>query len=600
MISRRNYFRIVLLMAVLCAIFIFTMFAREKGTIYDVNMFVVDEDKLPSGENRWQASGDEEVVLFFGGQNGILKNTIEQWCTYTKRGFLLREQIADYSVEADGIPTFILLDAENLDLGKNAKNLLPLTELNVPIIFCNLPEVEDILYSPNLREILGIDEVRDGTVTVRGIRLFEGFFLDGAAEYEAKSEEEAEKRQDFELSVPWYTTGSGTKVYMVGIMDKNEVEEDYFPCLMWRNSYNGIKVFAVCGDYMSSLAGLGILNAFVYELRPYDLYPVVNAQNVIINNFPNLSMENADVLRGIYSREPEMVYQGIMWPSLSAMAKTSDLNLTCMMKPQYDYTDGYEPEKKEVQFYLQQFRGIFAEAGRSLNHDENTGFYAMLNRDNKFFNSLNSRYRYQTMFAETEDLSTVKEECKDGGMLSQVVTVSTNYEPEEELLSYMTDDVTLQRVTGNAAEHTFRNNFELKSVKTALLYSNVLMDIHKATWPQTEEDQWQILYDEMSSNIYTYWKNKGLDRTTLSQSDYRARVFLNLDYSHKREEDIITLSVKNISEEAWFVLRTHDEEIVAIHGGEYKKLEKNVYLITAKEASIKIKLEPLTLKELEE
>ena len=122
MISRRNYFRIVLLMAVLCAIFIFTMFAREKGTIYDVNMFVVDEDKLPSGENRWQASGDEEVVLFFGGQNGILKNTIEQWCTYTKRGFLLREQIADYSVEADGIPTFILLDAENLDLGKNAKN----------------------------------------------------------------------------------------------------------------------------------------------------------------------------------------------------------------------------------------------------------------------------------------------------------------------------------------------------------------------------------------------------------------------------------------------------------------------------------------------
>lgn len=597
MISRSNYFRMVILMAVLCAIFFFTMYAREKGTIYDVNMFVVDEDELPSGENRWRATGEEEVVLFFGNPDTALANTMEQWCTYTRRAFFVKEQIEDYSVKEDGIPDYILLDAQNLELGKNAKNLLPLTELGAPIVFCSLPKVSDILYSPNLKNILGIEEVRDGTVTVNGIRLFEGFFLNGAAEYEAKTEEE-EKRQDFELTVPWYLTSSGTKVYMVGIMDKNQVDENTFPCLIWRNSYQDIKVFAVCGDYMSSLSGLGIMNAFLYELNSYDLYPVVNAQNVIINNFPNFSSENAEELRKIYSREPKMVYQGILWPNISAMAKTGDLSLTCMVKPQYDYTDGYEPKAEEVQFYLQQFRGIFAEAGRSLNHDAGTSFSKMLEKDNAFFQSLNSRYRYQAVFAEKENLPEIKAEVKPSGKLAEVATVSMAYEPGDALIGYLTDDVTIQRLTGNAAEHTYRDDFELRSVQTALLYSNVLMDVHDSIWPQTEEDEWQLLYDRMSRNIYTYWRNKNLEKTTLSESDYRARVFLNLDYSHKREENRITLLVENASGEAWFILRTHDEKIISISGGEYKELEKNAYLITVQDAVVEIEVKPLTLKEL--
>ncbi len=600
MISRRNYFRIIILIFVLCAIFIFTMFAREKGSIYDVNMFVVEEELLPSGENRWASSGEEETVLFFGGQNKAMENTIEQWCTYTKRGLVRKDALEDYSVEQDGIPAFILLDAKNLDLGKNGAGLLPLTELGIPMFFCSLPKTEKILYSPNIREILGIKEVKDGATSIRGVRLFDGFFLGGAAEYEAADAEEAEERQDFALTVPWFLTASKTKVYMVGIMDKSQVKEEEYPCLLWRNSYKNTKVFAVCGDYMDSLAGLGILNSFVFEVRPYDIYPVVNAQNVIINNFPNFSSENEGTLQEIYSREPEMVYQGIMWPSLSAMAKTSGLRMTCLFKPQYDYTDNYFPKKDDVPFYLQQFRGVFAEAGRSLKYSEETGFKKMLEEDNKFFESMNSRYRYQVVFAENADLEKVKKETAEDGGLSKLATVSSTYEAEEPLLSYLTDGVTLQRITGDAKKHTFKDNFDLRSVQTALLYSNVLMDLHDAVWPQEEEHQWQLLYDEMSSNIYSYWRNTRLEKTTLSESDYRTRVFLNLDYFHERTGNKIVLYADNASEEAWFILRTHDEKITALTGGTYEQLEKNMYLITVKESKVEITLEPLSLKELEE
>ena len=600
MISRRNYFRILILIFVLGAIFIFTMYAREKGSIYDVNMFVVEEDLLPSGENRWVVSGEEEKVLFFGGQNKAMQNTIEQWCTYTKREFIQKDTLQDYSVEQDGIPAFILLDAKHLDLGKNGAELLPLTEPGVPVIFCSLPETETILYSPNLREILGIKEVKDGVTQIKGVRLFDGFFLGGAADYEASDEEEAKERQDFTLTVPWFLTASKTKVYMVGIKDKSEAKEEEFPCLLWRNSYKNTKVFAVCGDYMDSLAGLGILNSFVYEVRPYDIYPVVNAQNVIINNFPNLSSENEGTLQEIYSRESEMVYQGIMWPSLSAMAKTSGIRMTCLLKPQYDYTDAIFPKKDEVPFYLQQFRGVFAEAGWSLTHSSETGFGEMLEQDNIFFDSMNSRYRYQVVYAENNDLEKVKQETKEEGSLSKLATVSSTYEAEEPLLSYLTDKVTLQRITGDAKEHTFKDNFDLRGVQTALLYSNVLMDLHDAAWPQEEEHQWQLLYDKMSSNIYSYWRNTQLEKTTLSESDYRARVFLNLGYSHERTGNKIVLFAENASEEAWFILRTHDEKITALTGGAYKQLEKNVYLITARKNVVEITLEPLSLKELEE
>ena len=60
MITRRNYFSIILMMAVLCGIFMFTMFVQESGSSYDINRFVVEE--LPTGADRWHATGGEELV----------------------------------------------------------------------------------------------------------------------------------------------------------------------------------------------------------------------------------------------------------------------------------------------------------------------------------------------------------------------------------------------------------------------------------------------------------------------------------------------------------------------------------------------------------
>ena len=138
MVTRRNFITIILMMAVLCGIFMFAMFVQENGSSYDVNRFVVKE--LPSGENRWQASGEEELVLLLGSQNEALATMTKQWCTYTKRLFLQKESIAAFSQEKDGTPIMILLDAKHLDFGKNYSDLVALADLGIPLVFCNLPE----------------------------------------------------------------------------------------------------------------------------------------------------------------------------------------------------------------------------------------------------------------------------------------------------------------------------------------------------------------------------------------------------------------------------------------------------------------------------
>jgi hypothetical protein len=155
---------------------------------------------------------------------------------------------------------------------------------------------------------------------------------------------------------------------------------------------------------MSSLAGLGILSTFMYELKNYELYPVVNAQNIIIDNFPNFSKENMEEIDRLYSRSPQMYFQGIMWPSLSALAKTNALKLTCLFKPQFDYTDTRYPDPDEVHFYLKQLRELESEAGRSLGRMQDNSFNTMVAEDTAFYDGMKLRYRYETTFANEEDL----------------------------------------------------------------------------------------------------------------------------------------------------------------------------------------------------
>lgn len=602
MVSRRNFFTIFIMMAVLFVMFQFSQVIKDGANRYDINEFVQEE--IPSGADVWKPSDNTELIednryiVYFGDKESKLSDIVEQWCTYTKRELIQIEELAGFTLDSKDNPEMFLIDSQTVELGKDAENLFPMVKWGIPMVFCNLPEAEEIEKSEILQGILGIRTVVKKETPVKGIHLFSGFFLGGEAIYEAKTEKEKEELQDMQLNVPWYTTTSGTKVYMAGRLDENEVDREEFPCLIWRNSYRDTKVFAVCGEYMSTLAGMGILDAFVYEISPYEVYPVVNAQNVVVANFPNFSEENKENIKYLYSREPQMVFKELMWPSISAMTETTDIKLTCMFNPQYDYLDENYPLGTDVAFYLQQLKELGSEAGMSLKYKDNVDFATMLQADKAFYDVLNSKYQYQTVYADESEIENVKQNVGKEGLLESVKTMATTYQEGKHIVSYLTDGVTLQYTTGNARKHTYMDNFVLRGIQTAMGYSNVLLDLQDAVWPEEVEDQWQNLYDDMSSNVNTYWSGKNVfEQTTLSESDVRVRTFLNLDYADTRTGNTIQLQVSNAQNESWFLLRTHEEKIVDIRGGEYELLEENVYLIKVLEEMVEIDVEPVTLKE---
>ena len=602
MVSRRNFITIFIMMAVLFVMFQFSQVIKNGANQYDVNEFVKEE--IPSGTDKWKPSDNTELsednryIVFFGDKDSKLSDVVEQWCTYTKRELVQKDELAGYALDSKDNPEMILIDSQAVELGSDGENLFPMVKWGIPMVFCTLPDADTIDKSEILQGIFGIRTVVEKETPVNGIHLFSGFLLGGEAIYEAKTEKEKEELQDMQLNVPWYTTSSGTKVYMAGRLDESKAKREEFPCLIWRNSYRDTKIFSVCGDYMSTLAGMGILDAFVYELSPYQVYPVVNAQNVIIANFPNFSEENRDEIKSLYSREPQMVFKELMWPSISAMTETTDIKLSCMFNPQYDYLDKKYPQPTDVAFYLQQLKELGSEAGMSLKYKENSDFATMLQADKAFYDALNSKYQYQAVYADKSELENVRKNVGKDGLLKNVKTMATTYQEGEHIVSYLTDGVTLQYTTGNARKHTVMDNFVLRGIQTAMGYSNVLLDLQAAVWPEDEKDQWQHLYDDMSSNVNTYWSGKNaFEQTTLSESDARVRTFLNLDYADARTGNTIQLQISNVKTESWFLLRTHEEKIVDIRGGEYELLEEDVYLIKALEEKVEIDVEPVTLKE---
>ena len=601
MISRRNFLSIFFTMAVMFFMFQFYQIAREGQSGYDVNIHISEESL--SGSDRWRpAEGWEketakttDFVVLYTQSGSSIETVVSQWCGYTKRALLVYDDIGEYVISEERLPEVILVDSKTVSLPDAMPFFEEITDLGITLIFCNLPSSQLVNEYDDLKRLLGIQLVRRENVGVEGIHLLNGFLLGGERFYRAETEEE-EKQQDLDLYVPWYISAGGTKTYMVGMMDEllknQEARNEYFPGLIWRNLYKDSSVFVVNGSYMEDIIGIGILDAMMYEAKPYVIYPVVNAQNITVANFPGFAGENDEQMRELYSRDTKGVMQDVFWPALAGMATRNQYRMTCLMLPQYDYMDNVEPSADMSSFYLQQFRETNSEAGISLMYADNTDLAVKLEHDEAFYSSLAEEdYVYGAAFVGEKDLEELESALSDWAFLENVRTMVSQTSENVPIVSYYNDDITLQSVTSVASEHKYSDDLYLRSYETALGYSNVLVDMYNIVWPEREEDHWENALEDIVTNLDTYWKPfSDFQNTTLSESDARIRMFLNLDFQDAREGDTIQLQLLN-GDEGWFLLRTHDERIADIDGGEYQEIETDAYLIHAQQESVEISLE---------
>ncbi len=594
MVSRRTFFSIVLMMAALFFLFQIFQILKTNQNDYDTNKYV--EKQNLTQETAWTmdttVQTDGDFVVYIGKSEGEQYEAVLQWCQYTKRTLYAYDSLSAYAKVKKENPEVILFDGQSMNLETDVDIIWTYVKtLGISVIFTTLPDCDAIQSNSTLMELLGITWVASDNVTLTGIHLFEGLLLGGETYYAVDMDADqttANERQDLELNVPWYVTLYNTKTYMVGMVASDAIENEYLPPIIWRNSIDRARVFAVNGNYITGNLGIGLLDGMLADMKEYEIYPVVNAQNLTIANFGGFSNENEEALMEIYSRDEIGVFQNIVLPGLFSIVEKCSAKPTYCFMPQYDYADGAEPVSDSYETYMRQINEQSGEAGWSMVCKAGTDLTEKVTADADYVETLDTNYVFSAFYTTKEQLE-VLAQVTDATLFENLQTVSVGMEEDDTMaaVSYFSDGVTAQAITNDSESHTFMDDLQLKGVESALAYANALIDLKNVAFPRSAEDQWEILGEKIFSNLYSYWGSyKTFEKTTLSESDGRIRNFLALDYEYEAIGDRVALTVTNVSGETWFIMRTHDKEIVEITGGSYEQVETDVYLICAKESKV--------------
>lgn len=608
MVSRRNYLTIAMMFVILLFMFQFTGVMKEQLSEYESNEYADDTTTSFQRSDAFlaeQTSADACEVIYVGEAGGAEESVVKTWCSYRKRTFFCSSSLALLDSLQDDALQVLVVDGSKVTSEEEVAVLRREAQMGVTVIFATLPQSSVIREYRDLRELLGIRAVIADEIPLAGMHLFSGFLLGGEEIYEV-TEPGEEERQDMNPSVPWYTTGAGTKTYMVGTlsdetieqtvdneiraqyvgMDEEAAKNSLLPAILWRNSVDTAKIFCVNGDYLADISAVGILDAMMGETYDYDIYPVINAQNLVIADLPAFVSENEEEMQKRYSQSAQAVYQEIVWPSLTSIASRTGAKMTCMMTPQFTYTDEEEPDGENVTYYLKRLKEEHAEAGLSADSREGIPLSEKIKQDQTFWQTYAPSYRFLSLYADG-----VKSIGEESALPAEIRTVALG-SGASEAVGYLNENVTLQPSTSSGIRHTFLDDFKVKCMETALGYSNITLDLYSVTYPEGDEDSWEKMSKKIAANLDTYWKAyEAFDATTLTESDVRIRRFLALDYKQQRTDNVIILSLEHREDAAWFLLRLHGEEVTEVAGGSFEEVEDGVYLILAEEDEVSVEVQ---------
>lgn len=609
MVSRRNYLTIAMMFVILLFMFQFIGVMKEQLSEYESNEYADDTTTSFQRSDAFlaeQTSADACEVIYVGEAGGAEESVVKTWCSYRKRTFFCSSSLALLDSLQDDVLQVLVVDGSKVTSEEEVAVLRREAQMGVTVIFATLPQSSVIREYRDLRELLGIRAVIADEIPLAGMHLFSGFLLGGEEIYEV-TEPGEEERQDMNPSVPWYTTGAGTKTYMVGTLSDETIEQtvddeiraqymgmeeeaaknSLLPAILWRNSVDTAKIFCVNGDYLADISAVGILDAMMGETYDYDIYPVINAQNLVIADLPAFVSENEEEMQKRYSQSAQAVYQEIVWPSLTSIASRTGAKMTCMMTPQFTYTDEEEPDGENVTYYLKRLKEEHAEAGLSADSREGIPLSEKIKQDQTFWQTYAPSYRFLSLYADG-----VKSIGEESALPAEIRTVALGSGASGQAVGYLNENVTLQPSTSSGIRHTFLDDFKVKCMETALGYSNITLDLYSVTYPEGDEDSWEKMSKKIAANLGTYWKAyEAFDATTLTESDVRIRRFLALDYKQQRAGNVITLSLEHREDAAWFLLRLHGEKVTEVAGGSFEEIEDGVYLILAEEDEVSVEVQ---------
>ena len=625
-IDLRTFFTITLVMLV---VFFMTMFSGTAKAVlndYDKNLYADDDgfyislesgDAAESGDARDVeiTEDDEENYLIYVGNDEGTADMAAQWCGYRGIKYLQMTDIPGAD-ELTVKPLFLMTDGDTLDEDSVGK-IKELAAGGVDIILSGTPSDELLTSDEELSELLGVINIRAESVELENIWLYEDFMLGGESYYAADEtgDADADKLMDLDTKVEWYGLSAGVTRIMGASVDEDVYEEvmshesaistadedekysdaqkyenEYMPPLVWVKLNAANRVFVVNGDYMKSAVGMGFLSGMEYTVSSYQLYPVVNAQVLAYTNFASVTPENTDVMMEKYSRDYLVVERDLIWTGIASIVNYNNGYPSCFFTTNIDNNISPDPDSDFFDYFFRLIRETEGEGGIMVAQYNDTDLTSKLSGIKDLFDDILPDYRVNSAYIGDIDVSHALSAIRQAGF-DTVSTLLSSYDEKKGFVYSAGDDTVGFAVVNNGTSHTHSEDMLKTAMETTLGYSAISTDLSCVAYPKDEDDEWQNVYRKLSGYTNTYWKAfKVFDDTSISEAGARVRAFLTMTYEESIEDNVITLDVDTKGEHAYFILRTHNQDIESIDGGSYAEIEDDAYLITTSSDKVYITL----------
>lgn len=598
MLSKRVYFTVSSLMMLVLFMFQFSGIIRKKYNNFDENKYAVSEKNDLNKNNVFTVLTDEDkivksisgYIVYIGDINTKTGNTVYEWCNYTKRNLLVYKTVSQYHRYNEKYPDAVLIDSDYVNIDSDIDTFSLLTDYGINLVFCTLPSYSAISENQRFEQLCGISPHRE-SVNASGLKLYSGFLFGGEAWYTKENDPDG-KFQNMKLTMPWYNTSNATKTYMSAVVeseDGSKIDNEDQPAVIWRKSHDHAYVFCINGDYIKDISGIGILTAIMSESKDLDIYPVVDSQSVIVNNFPMFSFENDDAVEKYYLRNTSSLLENVIWPDISNLAESTGARFTFMAAPQINYSDNNLVSVREMDYFFRLFSEISSEAGLTTTRDDATSIDEKLTADAGIFSNYLSNYKFTSIIARKDELENVL--SSKNSLIDDVNTIVTDSQDYggTKLFSYVNDNVINVECPVTSDKYTYSDDFRQRCFQTALAYTNIEFNMTGVCNPDDEKELWNEEIKSKSTALTSYMKNsKMFTKCSISQADKRIREFMAADYSYKQNSSYVSLDITGAQDMTRFIVRLRTGDVENVSGAVCTKVEKGVYLITAQSKHVEM------------
>lgn len=537
------------------------------------------------------------IAILSKSTDDTVAKVLIEWCVYNKYLYKIYTEWPDTGVISD----YNVVLFGNFDItGQDYEILSAYAKLEKIFIFTQLPNYQVISANSGLAAYYGIRSQVQETVKADGIKIFANFMINKERAY-SKGDYFGEE-DDTSISIPYYSLAPGYEVYAVGMLDNQSelgIQDKNLPPLLWRTSTGQSTVFVINTDIFQGMSMLGILTGFMSHAYECYLYPIVNAQTISLLNYPYFSNENTEMSKMLYSRTTEVVTRDLLWPNIVQILKNYGNAYSFFAAPQQDYQDDVEAKSDYIDFYLREVAKLPGAMGLSLNQYSNSELSDIISKNEIFFRNYLPNYDITALY--TGDFSTGEVEDKlDNPLLQKVSLIMSDYKEGDKVLSYLKDDVVSIKFNLNGYKHETMDDLRMICLENAIGMCNEKVDIGPVIYPESRYDQWNYMSLKWSKGD-TYFKDfTKLDMVSIYEMENRVRRFLALDYSYSYDGNTINIHIDHFNKEAYFILsifNSDSRKIDRVENGNAEAITASTYLVKALGADVHVYLQGETLLE---